>query len=163
SIAGRSSALAALTDRDGTSDRRSSSASHAVWSDPCNAGMIGQESDLSATITFTCAGPLAFWTGPFAHGNLDDIAQRRDVAGHFVQQGDAFRDAEIETSKGADVGRQIEHAFGLGAPEHRVDGALDAGGSLGDSAKHFVRRVRKFERGIGVEAAARTARLAQVR
>src|SRR5262249_41436694 len=116
----------------------------------------------SAAITFACAGPFALRIGPFAHRNVDDIAQRRNVAGHLVQRGEAWLDAEIEASKGAGVSRRIERAFSLGAPEHRVDGALDARGSLGDDAKHRIRRVRELERGVGVQAAAWPARVAQL-
>jgi hypothetical protein len=41
-------------------------------------------------ITFACASPFAVRIWPLAHGDLDDIAQRRCVAEHLVQDTDAF-------------------------------------------------------------------------
>ena len=99
-------------------------------------------------MTFACAGPFALRTWPFAHGDLDDVAQRRSVAEHLVQDTDAFGDAEIKASKRTCVGGGIENPIGLGTPQHDVDGTFDTGGSLGDDAKHFVRRVRELERRV---------------
>src|SRR5262249_19136702 len=116
----------------------------------------------SAKITLACASPLALRIWPLAHRNLDDVAQCRRVAEHLVQDSDAFGAADIEAGNGPRVGGRIEKAFGLGTPEHDVDGSFDAGGSLGDDAKDLVRRVRELERRIGVEATARPARLAHL-
>ena len=115
-----------------------------------NIGMVGQEQGSAAKITFACASPFAVRIWPLAHGDLDDVAQRRRVAEHLVQDTDAFGDAEIEAGKGTRVGGRIEKAFSLGTPQHDVHGTFDAGGSLGDDAKHFVRRVWELERRIGV-------------
>src|SRR6516165_6161218 len=128
-----------------------------------NIGMIGQEQASAAKIAFACASPFAFRIWPFAHGDLDDVAQRRRVAEHLVQDTDAFGDAEIEAGNGTRVGGRIEKAFSLGTPQHDVHGTFDAGGSLGDDAKHFVRRVWELERRIGVETTARSARFAHLR
>src|SRR5262249_31811509 len=100
---------------------------------------------------------------PFAHGDLDDVAQRRSVAEHLVQDPDAFGDAEIKARQRAGVGRGIENAPRLGAPQHHVDRAFDAGGSLGNDAQDFIRGVRELERRIGVETPTRPARLAHLR
>ena len=113
-----------------------------------NIGMVGQEQASAAKITFACASPFALRIWPLAHGNLDDIAQRRRVAEHLVQDADAFGDAEIEAGKGTRVGGRIEKAFSLGTPQHDVDGTFDAGGSLGDDAKDLVWRVRELERRV---------------
>ena len=128
-----------------------------------NIGMIGQEQGSGAKITFACASPLALRIWPPAHRDLDDVAQRRGVAEYLVQDTDAFGDAEIEAGKGTRVGGRIEKAFGLGAPQHDVDGPFDSGGSLGDDAKDLLRRVRELERRVGVETTARTARFAHLR
>src|SRR5262249_4013392 len=88
----------------------------------------------SAKITLACASPFAFRIWPLAHGDLDDVAQRRRVAEHLVQDTDAFGNAEIEAGKGTRVGSSIEKAFSLGTPQHDVHGTFDAGGSLGDDA-----------------------------
>src|SRR5262245_9937514 len=116
-----------------------------------NIGRVGQEQGSAAKITFACASPFALRIWPLAHGNLDDVAQCRRVAEHLVQDSDAFGDADIEAGNGPRVGGRIEKAFGLGAPEHDVDGPFDARGSLGDDTKHLVRRVRELERRIGVD------------
>src|SRR5262245_14652137 len=115
-----------------------------------------------ARITLACASPFALRMWPPAHGDLDDVAQRRRVAEHLVQDSDAFGDAEIEAGKRTCVGGSIERTFGLGTPEHDVDGPFDAGGSLGDDAKDLVRRVRELERRICVETTARPARFAHL-
>src|SRR5215813_14332101 len=99
----------------------------------------------AAKITLACASPFAFRIWPLAHGDLDDVAQCRRVAEHLVQDSDAFGDADIEAGNGPRVGGRIEKAFGLGTPEHDVDGPFDAGCSLGDDTKDLVRRVRKRE------------------
>src|SRR5262245_2458815 len=128
-----------------------------------DAGTISQaERSSAAKITLACASPLALRIWPLAHGNLDDVAQCRRVAEHLVQDSDAFGDADIEAGNGPRVGGRIEKAFGLGTPEHDVDGPFDAGGSLGDDAKDLVRRVRELERRICVETTARPARLAHL-
>src|SRR6516162_4709054 len=124
--------------------------------------MVGQNQGSSAKMTFVCASPFALRIWPFAHGDLDDVTQRRSIAEHLVQDTDAFGDAEIKASKRTCVGGGIKNAFGLGTPQHDVDGAFDAGGSLGDDAKHFVWRVRELERRIGVETTARPARFAHL-
>src|SRR6516162_4950809 len=128
-----------------------------------NIGMVGQEQGSAAKITFACASPFAVRIWPLAHGDLDDIAQRRRVAEHLVQDTDAFGDAEIEAGKGARVGGRIEKAFGLRAPQHDVGGPFDSGGSLGDYTKDLLRRVRELERRIGVKTTARPARFAHLR
>src|SRR5215831_107009 len=128
-----------------------------------NIGMVGQEQGSAAKITFACASPFAVRIWPLAHGDLDDVAQRRRVAEHLVQDTDAFGDAEIEAGKGTRVGGRIEKAFSLGTPQHDVDGALDPSRSLCDDTKDLVRRIRELERGIGVQTAARSARLAHLR
>src|SRR5262249_4225508 len=100
---------------------------------------------------------------PLAHRDLDDVAQRRRVAEHLVQDSDAFGDADIEAGNGPRVGSSIEKTFGLRAPQHGVDGSFDAGGPLRDGTKDLVRRVRELERRIGVETTARAARFAHLR
>src|SRR5262249_47508078 len=97
-----------------------------------------------AKITLARASPFAFRMRPFAHGDLDDVAQRRSVAEHLVQDSDAFGDADIEAGNGPRVGGRIEKTFGLRAPQYDVDGGFDAGGSLGDDTKDLVRRVREL-------------------
>src|SRR5262249_15263806 len=89
----------------------------------------------SAEVALACASPFAFRMRPFAHGDLDDVAQRRRVAEHLVQDSDAFGDADIEAGNGPRVGGGIENAFGLTAPQRDVDGAFDAGGSPRDGTK----------------------------
>jgi len=89
--------------------------------------MVGQEQGSAAKITFACASPFAVRIWPLAHGDLDDVAQRRRVAEHLVQDTDAFGDAEIKASKCTYVGGGIENAFSLGTPQHDVDGTFDAG------------------------------------
>src|SRR5262249_2605249 len=131
--------------------------------DLVDAGTVSQAERSSAAITLACASPFAFRIWPLAHGDLDDVAQCRRVAEHLVQDSDAFGDADIEAGNGPRVGGRIEKAFGLGTPEHDVDGPFDAGGSLGDDTKDLVRRVRELERRIGVETTARPARLAHLR
>lgn len=68
-------------------------------------------------------------------------------------------DAEI-------VRRRIHHHVNYvqyGHPAGAVgDGTFDAGGSLGDDSKDFVRCVRELERRIGVETTARPARVAHL-
>src|SRR6516165_2509564 len=124
--------------------------------------MVGQEQGSAAKITLACASPFAFPMRPLAHRDLDDVAQRRRVAEHLVQDSDAFGDADIEAGNGPRVGGRIEKALGLGTPEHDVDGPFDAGGSLGDDAKDLVWRVWELERRIGVETTARPARFAHL-
>src|SRR5262245_35926415 len=111
--------------------------------DPGNVGMIGQEQASNPKITFACASPFALRIWPLAHGDLDDVAQCRRVAEHLVQDSDAFGDADIEAGNGPRVGGRIEKAFGLGAPQHAVDGPFDSGRSLGDDTKNLVWRVRE--------------------
>src|SRR5262245_34825690 len=124
--------------------------------------MVGQNQGSAAKMTFACASPFAFRIWPFAHGDLDDVAQRRRVAEHLVQDSDAFGDADIEAGNGPRVG-SIEKTFGLRAPQYGVDGSFDAGGSLGDDTKDLVRRVRELERRIGMKTTARPARFAHLR
>src|SRR5262245_65638002 len=97
--------------------------------------MVGQEQGSAANITLACASPFAFRMRPFAHGDLDDVAQRRRVAEHLVQDSDAFGDADIEAGNGPRVGSSIEKTFGLRAPQRGVDGSFNAGGSLGDDTR----------------------------
>src|SRR5215472_9168993 len=99
--------------------------------------MVGQEQGSAAKITLACASPFAFRMRPLAHRDLDDVAQRRRVAEHLVQDSDAFGDADIEAGNGPRVGSSIEKTFG--------------------------RRVRELERRIGVETTARPARFAHLR
>src|SRR6266481_8017580 len=127
-----------------------------------DAGTIRQARGSSAKNTFACASPFALRIWPLAHRDLDDVAQCRSVAEYLVQDTDAFGDAEIEAGNGPGVSGRIENAFGLRAPQRDVDGAFDAGGSLGDDAKDLVRCVRELERRIGVETAARPARFAHL-
>src|SRR5262245_2501276 len=97
--------------------------------------MVGQEQGSAAKITLACASPFAFRMRPLAHRDLDDVAQRRRVAEHLVQDSDAFGDADIEAGNGPRVGSSIEKTFGLRAPQHGVDGSFDAGGPLGDDTR----------------------------
>src|SRR5215831_20101664 len=117
----------------------------------------------AAKIAFAGISPFSFRIWPFAHGDLDDVAQCRRVAEHFVQDSDAFGYADIEAGNGPRVGGRIEKTFALRAPQYDVDGSFDAGGSLGDDTKDLVRRVRELERCIGMKTTARPARLAHLR
>src|SRR5262249_59921122 len=111
-----------------------------------------------AKMTNACASPLALRIRPLAHGDLDDVAQCRRVAEHLVQDSDAFGDADIEAGNGPRVAGRIEKAFGLGTPEHDVDGPFDAGGSLRRDSKDLVPRGPELEPTIGVGATPPPAR-----
>src|SRR5262249_59603412 len=96
----------------------------------------------AAKIAFAGISPFSFRIWPFAHGDLDDVAQCRRVAEHFVQDSDAFGYADIEAGNGPRVGGRIVKTFALRAPHDDVDGSFDAGRSPRDHNKKPHRRAR---------------------